>query len=274
MGASFATDLEEARARRQAPSATDRAQAVYIMQRHGAPAERGAAEGAARRQGRDGARRGGLRRRRRRRATAAKAVAAGALKDADPLVRRRAAEALVRQGLAADKPCVRAGRRRVRAAERCGPVRAVFGPDGARTDAARRVGAEGARRDQSARRDRRRARAGRDREERRRHRARHQEAARAAGEAVTLGRRQAARAARVPARRDREQERDAGAEEAGAQRADRAVSVEGRAPEPPAREDARLGGAARRDREDSRGHAEGRHRTSSCSSTTSTRCAR
>jgi putative heme-binding domain-containing protein len=102
MGASFASELE-ALARETRAISECRAQAVYILQRHGAkpgadllktliadkdPMVRAAAVFVAGAQKSDDA----------------KAVAAIALKDADPFVRRRAAEALVRQGLSADKP--------------------------------------------------------------------------------------------------------------------------------------------------------------------------
>ena len=109
MGASFATEL--ARLARDAKAdGMDRARAVYEMQRHGAPPDaalltallkdpdagvRAAAVFAAGVQGgqaADGA------------AKAQAGVAAAALKDADPMVRRRAAEALVRMGQSADRP--------------------------------------------------------------------------------------------------------------------------------------------------------------------------
>ena len=100
--AAFATELEEL-ARDTRAISEYRAQAVYIMQRHGGRPNaallkaliadkdvmvRAAAVYVVGLHSSDNA----------------KAVAAAALKDADPFVRRRAAEALVRQGLAADKP--------------------------------------------------------------------------------------------------------------------------------------------------------------------------
>jgi putative heme-binding domain-containing protein len=102
MGASFATELEEL-ARDTRAISEYRAQAVYIMQRHGGRPN--AALLKALLADRDVMVRAaaiyvvGLHS-----SDAAKAVAASALKDVEPLVRRRAAEALVRQGLSADKP--------------------------------------------------------------------------------------------------------------------------------------------------------------------------
>lgn len=102
MGASFGAELEKL-ARNTSANAQDRMRAVLEMQRHGAPpgAELMTALGKDRSaevraavvyvagvQTGDGA----------------KAVAAAALRDASPLVRRRAAEALVRQGLARHRP--------------------------------------------------------------------------------------------------------------------------------------------------------------------------
>ena len=101
MGASFASELEKF-ARDATASGADRAQAVYLLQRHGAPPNaallgalirdkdaqvRAATVYVAGAQGEAG-----------------RSIAAAALKDADPLVKRRAAEALVRQGLSADAP--------------------------------------------------------------------------------------------------------------------------------------------------------------------------
>jgi putative heme-binding domain-containing protein len=100
MGASFGTELEKLARSGGAPA--DRARALYEMQRHGAPPSvalltalaadksaevRGAVAYIAGIQG-----------------DAAKAVAAAALKDADPLVARRGAEALVRMSQSPDKP--------------------------------------------------------------------------------------------------------------------------------------------------------------------------
>jgi putative heme-binding domain-containing protein len=102
MGASFATELEKL-ARTATAAAGDRARAVLELQRHGpAPGAdllkalmkdrdagvRAAAVYVAGVQTNDGA----------------KAVAAAALKDPSPLVKRRAAEAIVRQGLTPTRP--------------------------------------------------------------------------------------------------------------------------------------------------------------------------
>ena len=101
MGARFGTELEQL-ARNRTASAADRARAVYELQRHGpvpslalltalmadpsAPV-RAAAVFAAGAQGQD-----------------ARAVTTAGLKDADPLVRRRSAEAIVRMGQSPDRP--------------------------------------------------------------------------------------------------------------------------------------------------------------------------
>jgi putative heme-binding domain-containing protein len=102
MGASFATELEKL-ARTASANGGDRARALLELQRHGpAPSAdllrvlstdrdvnvRAAAVYAAGVQTSDGA----------------KSVAAAALRDADPFVRRRAAEAIVRQGLTPGQP--------------------------------------------------------------------------------------------------------------------------------------------------------------------------
>jgi putative heme-binding domain-containing protein len=101
MGAAFGGELEKL-ARNAGAASMDRARAVYEMQRHGvppsaalltalstdkAPEVRAAAVYVAGVQG-----------------DAAKAVAATGLKDRDPVVRRRSAEAIVRMGQAPDKP--------------------------------------------------------------------------------------------------------------------------------------------------------------------------
>ena len=101
MGAGFGAELEKL-ARSASAATPDRARAVYEMQRHGAPPSaallsalitdrsaevRAAAVFVAGVQG-----------------EAAKSVAATALKDRDPVVRRRAAEALVRMGQDPAKP--------------------------------------------------------------------------------------------------------------------------------------------------------------------------
>ena len=101
MGASFAGELEKL-ARNTSATSLDRTRAIYEMQRHGAAPSaavltalikdpnadvRAAVTYVAGVQG-----------------EAAKAVAAAALKDKEPVVRRRAAEALVRMGQSPDKP--------------------------------------------------------------------------------------------------------------------------------------------------------------------------
>jgi putative heme-binding domain-containing protein len=104
MGAAFGSELEKL-ARNPTASAADRARAILEMQRHGSgdsvpnsalltavikdsnPDVRAAATFVAGVQG-----------------DAQKGVAAAALKDRDPVVRRRAAEALMRMGQSADKP--------------------------------------------------------------------------------------------------------------------------------------------------------------------------
>jgi putative heme-binding domain-containing protein len=101
MGAGFGTELEKIARNASAPG-MERARALYEMQRHGAAPSaalltalitdgnadvRAAVTFVAGVQG-----------------EAAKAVAAAALKDRDPAVRRRAAEALVRMGQSPDKP--------------------------------------------------------------------------------------------------------------------------------------------------------------------------
>ena len=101
MGAGFGAELEKL-ARNGSAAGMDRARAIYEMQRHGAAASgdllaallkdnnadvRAAVTFVAGVQG-----------------ESAKAVAAAALKDRDPAVRRRAAEAVVRMGQSPDKP--------------------------------------------------------------------------------------------------------------------------------------------------------------------------
>jgi len=101
MGAAFGAELEKL-ARNSSAASMDRARAIYEMQRHGAAPNvalltaliadrdaevRAAVTYVAGVQG-----------------DASKTVAASALKDRDPVVRRRAAEALVRMGQSPDKP--------------------------------------------------------------------------------------------------------------------------------------------------------------------------
>jgi putative heme-binding domain-containing protein len=101
MGANFGAELEKL-ARNASASAADRSRAIYEMQRHGPPPStalltalatdwkpevRAAAVYVAGVQG-----------------SAASPVAAAGLKDRDPVVRRRSAEALMRMGQAPDKP--------------------------------------------------------------------------------------------------------------------------------------------------------------------------
>ncbi len=108
MGASFGTELERL-ARNASAASMDRARAVYEMQRHGAAPS--AALLTALIKDRDAGVRaavvyvagvqGGLASAD---AKAQAAIAAAGLKDADPVVRRRSAEALVRMGQSPDKP--------------------------------------------------------------------------------------------------------------------------------------------------------------------------
>ena len=108
MGASFGSELERLARNASAPAA-DRVRAIYEMQRHGVPP---AADllGALGKDKDAGVRaavvyvagvQGGLAKEN---ARVQAMVAAAALKDSSPLVRRRAAEALVRMGQSADKP--------------------------------------------------------------------------------------------------------------------------------------------------------------------------
>jgi putative heme-binding domain-containing protein len=101
MGAAFGADLEKL-ARNGSAAPMDRARAIYEMQRHGVPPSAALLKTLASDRSVDV-----------RAATvyvagvqgeASKAVAAATLKDADPIVRRRAAEALMRMGQSADKP--------------------------------------------------------------------------------------------------------------------------------------------------------------------------
>jgi putative heme-binding domain-containing protein len=108
MGASFATELERL-ARNASAASMDRARAIYELQRHGAPPSAELLNALVK--DRDAAVRaavvyvagvqGGLA------GSDSKpqaAVASAGLRDADPLVRRRSAEALVRMGQSPDKP--------------------------------------------------------------------------------------------------------------------------------------------------------------------------
>src|SRR5688500_2741061 len=103
MGATaFGTELERL-ARNAAAASADRARAIYELQRHGLPPSaeflRALAADADANVRAAAVYVAGIH------ATAgAKAVAAAALKDADTMVQRRAAEAIVRQGLRADRP--------------------------------------------------------------------------------------------------------------------------------------------------------------------------
>ena len=101
MGASFATELEKV-ARSNSAASMDRVRALLEMQRHGAAPNIALLSALVKDNNADV------------RATAtylagvqgeaAKAIVAAALKDRDPLVRRRAAEALMRMGQSPDKP--------------------------------------------------------------------------------------------------------------------------------------------------------------------------
>lgn len=102
MGNAWGTDLEKL-ARDGAAKPEDRAQAIYLLQRHG-PKPNAALLKALTADSQAGVRAAavfvvGLHG-----SDNAKAIAAAALKDSDPFVQRRAAEAVVRMGLAADKP--------------------------------------------------------------------------------------------------------------------------------------------------------------------------
>ena len=89
----------------------------------------------------------------------AKAVAAAALKDASPIVKRRAAEALVRQGLTPAQPSFAPVADIYALLAEPRSVRALLRPPGARAHAAHRVGQAGHGRDERRRADRRPARA-------------------------------------------------------------------------------------------------------------------
>ena len=101
MGPAFAAGLEKL-ARDVSAEPVDRAQAVYIMQRHGAAP--GAPLLRALLADKDAGVRAAVAYVAGVQGEAGKTIAAAALKDADPLVQRRAAEALVRQGLSPDAP--------------------------------------------------------------------------------------------------------------------------------------------------------------------------
>ncbi len=101
MGASFGVELERV-ARNTSVAGMDRARALYEMQRHGAPPSAGLLT-ALIRDGNADVRAAvtyvaGVQ------GEASKTIAAAALKDRDPAVRRRAAEALVRMGQSPDTP--------------------------------------------------------------------------------------------------------------------------------------------------------------------------
>jgi putative heme-binding domain-containing protein len=102
MGASFAGDLEKL-ARNTAAAPQDRMRAVLEMQRHGTPPGGALLQTLLKDRAAD-VRAAAVYVAGVQTDAAAKAVAAAALKDADPLVQRRAAEALVRQGLTASQP--------------------------------------------------------------------------------------------------------------------------------------------------------------------------
>jgi putative heme-binding domain-containing protein len=108
MGASFGTELERVARSASAPT-MDRVRALFEMQRHGAPPSTSMLSALG--QDRDAAVRAtvvylaGVQGELAKGETKAQAaVAAAALKDASPVVRRRAAEALVRMGQSPDKP--------------------------------------------------------------------------------------------------------------------------------------------------------------------------
>jgi putative heme-binding domain-containing protein len=97
MGASFASELERVARSRTEPS-EDRFRALLELQRHGAPPS-AALLGALASDADPQVRATVVYLAGTQTSDAAKAIAAGALKDAEPLIRRRAAEAIVRQGL-------------------------------------------------------------------------------------------------------------------------------------------------------------------------------
>jgi mono/diheme cytochrome c family protein len=108
MGASFARDLERL-ARSSAADPMDRVRAVYEMQRHGVPVSDTLLQTLASDRSQpvraaavhiSGLRSG----------PASIGVATAALRDADPLVRRRGLEAVVRMGQSADRPSLVSGR--------------------------------------------------------------------------------------------------------------------------------------------------------------------
>ena len=102
MGASFGAELEKL-ARDVRASASDRARAVLEMERHGGE-PRADLLGALLKDRDSGVRAAAVYVAGLHRSERAKALTAAALKDAHAFVRRRAAEALVRQGLTPDKP--------------------------------------------------------------------------------------------------------------------------------------------------------------------------
>ena len=159
MGASFGSELEKIARNASAPG-MERARAIYEMQRHGAAPSaalltalikdanadvRAAVTYVAGVQG-----------------EAAKTVAAAALKDRDAVVRRRAAEAIVRMGQSPDKPSLVPVAEHLRAAQRSRSVRTLGRPHRDRTYRPRGMEGSRPRRDQPARRARRHARMGPD----------------------------------------------------------------------------------------------------------------
>ena len=134
MGATaFGTELERL-ARNTTAAGMDRARAIYELQRHGLPPSadflkalvtdrdvnvRAAVVYVAGIHTTDGA----------------KAVAAAALRDSEAMVQRRAAEAIVRQGLTPGRPSFAPDRRHLRVAPQPRSLRAVLGPRRARTHA-------------------------------------------------------------------------------------------------------------------------------------------
>ena len=254
MGAAFGAELEKL-ARNGSAASMDRARALYEMQRHGAapnaalltalsadksPEVRAAVVYIAGVQG-----------------EAAKAVAAAGLKDRDPVVRRRAAEALVRMGQSPDKPSLAPVADIYALLNDHRSVRSLGGPHRDRAHGARRVEGSRAQGNESAWRARRHARLGQDRQ-RREPAADARQAARHAEADEPVGREQAAAVSRADVHDHRDEGRPQRRAAGAAQRpGGAAVPVRRRARQPRARAAARLRGPARGDPRDSRRHTQG-----------------
>ena len=187
---------------------------------------------------------------------AAKAVAAAALKDKEPVVRRRAAEALVRMGQSPDKPSLAPVADIYALAQRSRSVRSMGRPHRHREHRARGVEGSCARRDQPARRARRDARVGPHRQWREPS-AGARQAVRDAEADEPVGRQQAAPVSNVHVYDDGGQGRPAAGSATAVECAHhQPVPCSRRANQSRAGADARLRGAARRDLEDSGGDAQ------------------